>query len=213
MEAGALFITAFVVGLSGAMMPGPFLTAAIAESIRRGFWAGPWMVLGHAILELILVLALLEGLASFLVRPDVTSVIAGLGGAFLLLMGLAMSRDALGGRISLDDALQVSGQKKIRLHPVAAGIAFSLANPLWYLWWSTVGLSYISLAMKSGTVGLASFYSGHIIADLAWYSLVSMAVSGGRKVLSQNVYNFILAACGIFLLGLGVYFIYSGFQY
>jgi len=81
MEVGALFITAFVVGLSGAMLPGPFLTTAIAECIRRGFWAGPWMVLGHAVMELALVLALLGGLSTFLVRSDVTSGIALLGGS------------------------------------------------------------------------------------------------------------------------------------
>ncbi len=211
MEVGALFATAFIVGLSGAMMPGPFLTASIAESIRRGFWAGPLMVLGHAILELVLVLALLEGLASFLTRADVTSVIGVMGGAFLIFMGFNMSRDALGGHISLD-AIQASGKQVIRIHPVVAGITFSLANPLWHLWWATVGLSYISLAMKSGTIGLASFYSGHIFADLGWYSLVSLAVTGGRRFISQGIYNFILLACGVFLLGLGIYFIYTGFR-
>jgi len=209
MDVGALFITAFVVGLSGAMMPGPLLTTAIAESIRRGFWAGPQIVLGHAILELALVLALLGGLASFLVRSDVTMIIAFLGGAFLIFMGFTMSRDAIGGRISLED-IQSSGYREIRIHPVVAGITVSFANPFWHFWWATVGLSYITMAMKSGTIGMASFYSGHILADLAWYSLVALAVTGGRKFISQSVYNFILAACGIFLLGLGFYFIYSG---
>lgn len=212
MEAKTLFITAFIVGFSGAMLPGPFLTACIAESIRRGFRAGPLMVLGHAILELALVLALLGGLASFLVRSDVTSVIAVLGGAFLLFMGFTMSWDGLRGNISLDNAMQSSGPEKARIHPTAAGITFSLANPFWHLWWATVGLSYITMAMKSGTLGLASFYSGHIMADLVWYSLVSLAVTGGRKFISQRVYNFILLACGVILLGLGVYFIYTGFH-
>lgn len=209
MEVGPLFITAFIVGLSGAMMPGPLLTTAIAECIRRGFWAGPQIVLGHAILELALVLALLGGLASFLVRSDVTSVIALLGGAFLVFIGFTMSRDAIGGRISLAD-IQSAGHREIRIHPIIAGITVSLANPFWHLWWATVGLSYITMAMKSGIIGLASFCSGHIMADLAWYSLVALVVTGGRKFINQRVYNCILTACGIFLLGLGFYFIYSG---
>ncbi|MDD4171883.1 MAG: hypothetical protein PHQ94_06555 [Syntrophomonas sp.] len=41
MGIGALFVTAFIVGLSEAMMPGPLLTATIAESMRHGFPAGP----------------------------------------------------------------------------------------------------------------------------------------------------------------------------
>jgi len=210
MEVGALFVTAFIVGLSGAMMPGPLLTTAIAESIRRGFWAGPQIVLGHALLELALVLALLGGLASFLVRNDVFTVIAFLGGAFLIFMGFTMSRDAWGGRISLEE-VEASGHREVRIHPVIAGITVSFANPFWHVWWATTGLYFISMAMKSGTIGLASFYSGHIAADLAWYSLVALAVTGGRRFINQTVYNYILVTCGIFLLGLGFYFIYSGF--
>ncbi|MEA4926853.1 MAG: LysE family transporter [Syntrophomonadaceae bacterium] len=213
MDNGALFVTAFVVGLSGAMMPGPLLTTAIAESMRRGFRAGPQIVLGHAILELALVLALLGGLASFLVRSEVTRVISYLGGAFLIFMAGTMLLDTLRGRISLDDSIRASESRKIRIHPVVAGITVSLANPYWHLWWATVGLSYISMAIQSGTAGLVSFYSGHIASDLGWYSAVSLAVSSGRKFINQTVYNFILTACGIFLLALGVYFIYTGFSF
>lgn len=204
---GALFVTAFIVGLSGAMMPGPLLTTAIAETMRRGFWAGPQIILGHAILELALVLALLEGLASFLVRSDVALVISVLGGAFLIFMAFTMLRDTVKGKISLDDNLKISEGHEIRLHPVAAGIVFSFANPLWHLWWATVGISYISMAIQSGNTGLVSFYSGHISADLGWYALVSLAVSGGRRFINQSVYNFILIVCGIFILGFGFYFI------
>jgi len=47
------------------MMPGPLLTITISESSQRGFFIGPALILGHAILELILVIALLFGLAPF----------------------------------------------------------------------------------------------------------------------------------------------------
>ena len=37
----AIFASSFVIALSGALMPGPLLTATISESSRRGFIAGP----------------------------------------------------------------------------------------------------------------------------------------------------------------------------
>lgn len=223
----AIFTTAFIVGFSGAMMPGPLLTVTIGESARRGFLAGPLIVAGHAILELALILALAGGLAVILTAAGVSQVIALLGGAFLLYMGAGMARDAATGRVTLKIADQAGGQATIggdegdrppdgrtavqkRMHPVLAGILVSVSNPYWTLWWATVGLGYITLSLQKGTLGLASFFTGHILADLVWYSLISAAVAGGRKFMSDRVYSGIIAACGIFLLGLGGYFLYYG---
>lgn len=227
MEITAIFTTAFIVGFSGAMMPGPLLTVTIGESARRGFMAGPLIVVGHAVLELALILALAGGLSVLLTAARVSQIIAVLGGAFLLYMGAGMARDAAAGRVSLKMSEQ-AGQEgnhmngggisrgpghpaaKKSMHPVLAGILVSVSNPYWTLWWATVGLGYITLSLQKGSLGLTSFFTGHILADLVWYSLVSAAVAGGRKFLSDRVYGGIIAACGIFLIGLGGYFLYYG---
>lgn len=224
MEISAIFTTAFIVGFSGAMMPGPLLTVTIGESARRGFLAGPLIVLGHAILELALILALAGGLTVLLTTARVSHIIAVLGGAFLLYMGAGMVRDAAAGRVSLkmtgqDGTQSENGEGSTgsvepavqkRMHPVLAGILVSVSNPYWTLWWATVGLGYITLSLQRGTLGLTSFFTGHILADLVWYSLISAAVAGGRKFLSDRIYSGIIVACGIFLIGLGGYFLYYG---
>lgn len=209
METGLLFATAFIVALSGAMMPGPMLSTAVAESLRGDWRVGPFMVLGHGILEIALILALVAGLAGFLTQPAVTMAIALVGGIVLIFLGVNMSRDAMQSRLSLDMEPSAS-PSKARIHPAVAGVTVSMANPYWWLWWATIGLSYITMAMKSGSLGMASFFGGHISADLAWYSLVTIAVSGGRKFMNPRVYQIILAGCGVFLVGMGFYFIYSG---
>ncbi|MBC7104924.1 MAG: LysE family transporter, partial [Firmicutes bacterium] len=101
MDLGPLFATAFAVGLSGAMMPGPLLTLTIAESARRGWKVGPLVILGHGLLEGILVLVLVVGFAAVLTRQGVTTAIAILGGGFLVYMGYGMVRDAWHGRVAL----------------------------------------------------------------------------------------------------------------
>lgn len=206
----ALVITAFMVGLSGAMMPGPLLTATIAESTQRGFMAGPLIVLGHAILEFLLILALLSGLSAFLTKASVSQFIALAGGLFLLYLGCSMLKDTLAGRLSLETENTADSQGKL-MHPVPVGIFISLSNPYWIIWWATIGLSYLTLAMKNGPAGIAAFYGGHIAADLFWYSLIAGLIAGGRNFISQKAYNVILAFCGLFLIGLGGYFIYNGF--
>ena len=57
----AIFGGSFTLALSGVLMPGPLLTVTIAESARRGFWAGPLLMTGHSILELLIVLAIFKG--------------------------------------------------------------------------------------------------------------------------------------------------------
>lgn len=209
MDIAAIFTTAFLVGLSGAMMPGPLLAVTVGESVKRGFWAGPMIVLGHALLELLLVVLLVLGLAEVLGTEEAKIAIGIVGGLFLLYFGWGMSRDALKGKIALDlDGFAPgSGSSGKGMHPVVAGILVSLSNPYWSMWWATVGLLYITQALLGGGLGLASFYSGHILADLSWYAVVSAAVSGGRRLINQRIYNGVLAVCGVFILGLGVYFI------
>lgn len=97
--------------------------------------------------------------------------------------------------------------------PVLAGIIVSLSNPYWIIWWATIGLTYITQALQIGTVGLAVFLTGHLLADLIWYSGISFAVVSGKKIIKEDIYRGILVVCGLFLIGLGVYFIYSATKF
>jgi threonine/homoserine/homoserine lactone efflux protein len=97
-------------------------------------------------------------------------------------------------------------------HPVVAGILTSLSNPYWTIWWATIGLGYIVLSRRLGTVGLLSFYVGHILSDLSWYSFVALALTLGRRAISDRIYRGVVAVCGVFLVGFGAYFGYSGLR-
>lgn len=207
----AIFTTSLMVGFSGTLMPGPLLTVTISRSAQRGFWQGPLLILGHAIAELALVLALTAGLSRLLKRKAVAGLIGLLGGAFLLWMGLDITRSAWWGTVSL--SLAGAGRSGAQVGPVVAGALVSVSNPYWVLWWATVGVSYVALALRQGPLGLGSFYIGHILADLSWYSLVAFVITAGRSLLSQPVYRCILLICGFFLIALSIYFIYSGINF
>jgi threonine/homoserine/homoserine lactone efflux protein len=200
-----LFGTAFVISLSGALTPGPVLTATIGETVKRGFWAGPLIVLGHALLEMALLVALVAGLGHWLTRPFVQGVLGIGGGVLLAILGVRMMATA---RDSVFEALTTSPDKRAALRgPVLAGILTSLANPFWTLWWATIGLNYISVALKQGYLGLGAFYTGHILADLVWYSMIAAAVASGRRVLPVQVYIALFLLCGLAMTGLGAFFL------
>jgi threonine/homoserine/homoserine lactone efflux protein len=202
-----LATTSFMVALSGALMPGPLLTVTVGEAARRGFWAGPLIIVGHSLLELGLVLLLLVGLGTWLHRPVILGTVGVLGAGMLGWMGLMTLKASRRGRLELE------AQKASGLNPVAAGVLMSAANPYWLIWWLTIGLGYVMFSIKYGIVGVAFFYFGHIAADFAWYTLVSGAVAGGRRFLSDGLYRGFLAGCGVFLMGFGGYFAIQGVKF
>jgi threonine/homoserine/homoserine lactone efflux protein len=200
-----IFISSFIIAVSGALMPGPVLTVTISESARRGFWAGPLIILGHAILEIILLVLIVLGLADFLTRPRVIGVIGVSGGLILFWFSLLMLKDIKHLKIDLNDSGKDPG------NPLTAGILMSLANPYWTIWWATIGLGYVIMALKFGFLGLAIFFLGHILADLVWYSSISLMISRGRRFITDRVYRSLVGACAVLLIVFGVYFGISGF--
>lgn len=201
-----LFVTSFIVALSGAIMPGPLLTVTISESSRRGLMTGPLLIVGHALLELALVLALLLGLAPLLKMEPVFIVIALAGSAVLLWMGIGMLKSLPSMTLVTDDSS--AGKRNL----ILSGIIMSLVNPYWSIWWATIGLGYILHSMKAGTMGVVAFFTGHILGDLFWYAAVSTAIWKGRQLLSDRGYRILIGACAACLIVFSCLFAWSGMQ-
>jgi threonine/homoserine/homoserine lactone efflux protein len=199
--------SSFAVALSGALMPGPLLTVTVGEAARRGFWAGPLLMVGHALLELALVLLLLVGLGAWLHRPVILGSVGVVGAVMLGWMGWMTLKASRYGH------LEFSSQAQGGMHPILTGILMSAANPYWLIWWLTIGLGYVLFSMTYGLAGVLVFYVGHILADFVWYSLVSGAVAQGRRFLSDKVYRGFLACCGVFLVAFGGYFAVQGVRF
>ena len=207
MELWSLFISSFIVGFSGALMPGPLLAVDIAETPSKGMRTGPIITGGHAIAELFVVILLSLGLASLADNKTIGNGIGIVGGAMLIFMGIAMLYDLLRSRIKT-----VSGNVKAKNSGRLAfdGIVASISNPYWFVWWATTGSAFLVKSLKHGIIGPPVFYVGHILSDLVWYSLVSFLIWKGRKLIVGTGYKILIAACALFLLYLGGTFIHDG---
>jgi len=200
----AVFFTSLVVAFSGAMMPGPLLTITISESTRRGPVAGPLLIAGHSVLELLLLIGLLFGLAPLLKNETFFIAIAFIGGLIMLWMAYGMFKSLPALTVSQESV----ASKKNNL--LLTGAMMSLANPYWIIWWATIGIGYIVLSQQLGFWGIALFYLGHIAGDMIWYAAISMAVGRGKKLFTDRVYRGLIAVCGTFLVGFSFYLVYSG---
>ncbi len=210
MELTTLFLTSFIVGFSGAMMPGPLLVVTIAETPRRGFLTGPILTGGHALAEIAVVVLLSLGLAVLADNETISRGIAIIGGAMLIFMGAGMIAQLL--KKYSDETAgsnQAKNEKKTgRL--IFDGIITSLSNPYWFVWWATTGSAFLVKSLKFGVVGPTVFYFGHILSDLVWYSFVSFIIWKGRKFVTGVGYKILIGACALFLIYLGGSFIYDG---
>ena len=205
-----VFTTSFVIGFSGAIMPGPLLARAISDTARYGFWAGPLLILGHGILELALVIALGLGLSQFIGGDLVLSIVGIVGGTVLIGMGLATGRQGWQ-KIPIPVTNSASIVRGRTL--VLSGVLVSASNPYWFIWWATIGMTYLLWSLKLGVAGVASFFTGHILADLSWYAVVAFVIATGKKVISDTAYRWLFLVCGLALVALGGYFIASGIKF
>lgn len=206
-QALALGGAAFVVGLSGAMSPGSYLTVTITRTMTRGALSAALMLVGHALLEGALMLGFAFGLQNVLRSPAVAAALGLVGGAILLWMAQDLLRGALSGSIVPSAAPPVA---ESRLGPILQGVTVSLSNPYWTLWWATIGVKLAADGLAIGPVGVAAFFIGHQLADITWYGFVIAAVSRGRGLLAERPYRIVIGALALFLVYLGGRFVLDG---
>jgi threonine/homoserine/homoserine lactone efflux protein len=193
-----MLILGFVIGLTGALAPGPTLVATINASIVGDWTTGLKVSLGHSIVELFLVILILLGLATGAL--PYTSAIAGIGGIALIVFG----------------GLTIAGSRKATMsnsrvqpvtNPYMAGLITSAANPYFWIWWLSIGSAMLIAGLEGGLVLVGVFMIGHWSADTVWYTLVSTGVSKGSTIFSDSAYRKIIFFCGIFLILFGIYYL------
>ncbi len=202
----AIFFSSLIVAFSGAMMPGPLLTLTISEATSRGSVAGPLLISGHAVLELILLTGLLFGLGPLFKNEYFFIIIAFLGGLIMIWMAYGMFKSLP--TLTVSNSVTTSKKKNLFM----AGILMSLANPYWIIWWATIGLGYIVSSLEYGWLGVTLFFIGHITGDMIWYFAISFTIGKGKKLFTDKIYRILIAVCGTFLTGYAFYLVASGLK-
>ena len=213
-----IFSFSFLVALTGAMSPGPLLTYTIIKSAktnRRGYLMGLWIITGHAILEMGIIILLLFGFSFVLKNIAVVRIIGVSGGLILILFGASIIKDILNGNISTnflnsrDESNKNTGliENKGIENPVIGGIMVSMSNPYWWVWWATIGFAFMiqfDISFKKWPKLLA-FFLGHEAGDLIWYLLVSTLAFFGLRHMNRKAYYGILMCCALFMVLFGIY--------
>ena len=193
--------TVIITSLSGVMAPGPMFTMTLAKSLKSP-WAGVYVSLGHAVIEVPLILLVYFGLAQFFENITVQLVLGVLGGGMIVWMGVSLFRARL--------VLAREG-KDTTYNAFVAGILMSGLNPFFLVWWVTVGsLLLMNFLDAVGTWGLPFFIIVHWLCDLVWLSLVSFTVYRTHTFWGEKVQEWVFIVLSLALLYFGGQFIVKG---
>ncbi len=198
-------LISFFIGLSGAVMPGPLFAIAIQQSLVVGWTTGFWLINGHAVGELILILLIRYGAGKYISHPIASKIISFIGGSVLLYFAFDMVKSIIFDNI----VIQANTHDPLSIwRLMLAGLVISVTNPTWYIWWGTAGIGLITAQIdKNGGKAWSAFFIGHIIADYAWYLLVTTILSISRVFITSNIHKLIILICAISITVIGIVFI------
>jgi threonine/homoserine/homoserine lactone efflux protein len=197
-----ILLSVVVISLSGVMMPGPMFAVTLAKSFKSP-WAGAQISLGHAVIEVPLILLIYLGFARFFENSTVQLVLSLAGGSMVIWLGITMFRAR---------AKVVKEGKELPYSAFTAGIITSGLNPFFLLWWATIGSLLVMRFLDFGLGGLTVFIVVHWLLDLAWLSLVSVLVYKTHSLWGKEFQQWLFIAISLMLVGFGVWFLISGIQ-
>ena len=195
----SFMLKAALISLSGVLSPGPITAVTVSKGTEHPL-TGLYVSIGHAIVELPLMVLIAVGLDRYLQIDWVRIAIGILGGLFLLKMGFGLLKNIFSTRID---------HNNFSYSPIQAGIILSISNPYFLIWWSTVGAMLLSGAYQFGLIGVIIFMFVHLGCDFLWYIFLSSLTFKGGQFFGQRLQQALFVICGLFLLFFSGKFIYD----
>lgn len=194
----------FTVGISAALIPGPMMFATIGISLEKGWRTGPFVFLGHSIVELSVILLIIAGVSSF-ISDSTIAYMSIVGGVVMILFGLVILKSAK--RVVEIDLVESASKFKNSAGPISAGFLTTALNPTYILWWLTAGSAIILQEYLIGMVAIIAFLIGHWVADLGVLLAVASSTAKGKDLISKRMHRTVLYFCSGFLILIGVWFL------
>lgn len=195
----SFMLKAALISLSGVLSPGPITAVTVSKGTEHPL-TGLYVAIGHAIVELPIMILIAVGLDKYLQINWVRVAIGVLGGLFLFKMGLGLLKNIFSTKIGYDN---------FNYTPIQAGVILSISNPYFLIWWTTVGAMLLSGAYQFGMVGVILFMLIHLGCDFLWYIFLSSLTFKGGQFFGQKLQQVLFAICGLFLLFFSGKFLYD----
>ncbi|MFW9981957.1 MAG: LysE family transporter [Candidatus Thorarchaeota archaeon] len=208
----------FALSLTGALAPGPLSAAVVQQASKRGRLHGILPMVGHSIVELGIIGAIILGVNALTLTPFIVDIMMGFGGVIIILFGILALRDYKYEALIPESIAKSETSAFTALEATTQGALVSIFSPYFLLWWFGAGLSFISLLLVDlqlslGTVFIAGvlIYFTHISTDFIFGAFLSVGATYGSEKAQVDSkagrLNLVNIGIGLFQVVLGLSFI------
>ncbi|MHA3963174.1 MAG: LysE family transporter [Candidatus Thorarchaeota archaeon SMTZ1-45] len=208
----------FVLSLTGALAPGPLSAAVIQQASKHGRLHGILPMVGHALVELVIIAAIILGVNSAFLDPY-TDFLMGFGGVIIILFGILALRDYKQESTKPTAELKHEMTATSALEATTQGALVSIFSPYFLLWWIAAGFTAITYLLENvqwsvGAVLVAGtlIYFTHISTDFIFGAFLSVGATYGSKKAQVDSkvgrLNLVNIGIGFFQIVLGLFFVF-----
>lgn len=192
-------ISALIFGLTAGLKPGPLGIVVIQQTLEHGLKSGIRASLAPIITDGPIILAALVLLTQFKDISLFIGLLSLVGGLYLLWIALKIFKIQ---EINISKSL---GKPK----PLSTAIKVSLLSPNPYLFWFTVGGTYLAQGTTAESISFVVVSIGSLVfAKMA----VAWVTSNFRELLDSKAYLWIMRFLGLLLAGFGLLFLSKSYN-
>jgi len=198
-----ILLSAFGVSFVTVLLPNPSTLAAGNLAMQEGLQSARKFLTAVLVLDALVFLVLAFGFHPLMRAAGIAEYLLPVAGVAIIIFGIVMLAISRGRLLRGDNK---SPSETATGHgPFLAGLLVPAANPGYWLWWTTVGASFIHGAKLYGDSALALLMIAMLGGAGFWYFILLRALSHGRKVFSPRLQAKILSVLGIIMILLGLY--------
>lgn len=202
---------AFAIGFSVASIPGPTIILITTETLRRGTKSGLMIMTAPILLDALIMLPLGLLLQASLFTGSGALVLGLIGAALLFWLGLQSMRAGVAkSPVAVDPGGSANDKE---MAPFLKGVLTHLTSPYPYLYWGTVGSTFIRQGFESGGAWTAAIFPIGFWLGASAFTLLAISVAArGKQMLPPRLEPHLHRFSGILLICSGIFLAIKAWQ-
>lgn len=200
------FPLAFAIGFSVASIPGPTIVLITTETLRKGARSGLLTMTAPILLDALLMLPLGLLLQASLFRGKGALLLGLTGALFLFWLGLQSMGAGTSESLKFKTQNSKFATQTDEIPSFLKGLLTHLTSPYPYLYWGTVGSSFVRQGYENGGAWAAALFPvGFWLGASTFTLLVIYVAARGKKILPPRLEPHLHRFSGVLLIGSGIF--------